>query len=103
VPAREALGRTARWLADNPPAPGGQEEAVLTDPFDYAAEDRLIDAWQAVLAALPEVAFEREPRFGLAYRAPAEDARVDFDFSGATNGGAPRPGPKKAIGNNVPV
>ena len=40
VPAREALALTARWLAAHPPAPGGQEETVLQDPFDYAAEDR---------------------------------------------------------------
>jgi hypothetical protein len=41
VPAREALARTARWLAEHPPAPGGIEEMVLEDPFDDAAEDRL--------------------------------------------------------------
>jgi nucleoside-diphosphate-sugar epimerase len=82
VPAREALARTARWLAEHPPAPGGQEEMVLTDPFDYAAEDRLIDAWQAALATLPEVAFAREPRYGLAYSGPGGRPRsgdvVDF-------------------------
>src|SRR6185436_12153124 len=34
VPAREALARTARWLAANPHDRGGTEEAILTDPFD---------------------------------------------------------------------
>ena len=34
--------------------PGAPEEFVLTDPFDYEAEDRLIDAWQAAVAALPD-------------------------------------------------
>src|SRR5262249_37342827 len=47
VPAREAVPSTARWLAANPPARGGIEEQVLTDPFDYAAEDALVDAWLA--------------------------------------------------------
>ena len=42
-----AVAATARWLADHPCEPGGLEEMVLTDPFDYAAEDRLIDAWHA--------------------------------------------------------
>ncbi len=47
VPARDAVPRTARWLADNPPARRGIEERVLTDPFDYAAEDALMDSWLA--------------------------------------------------------
>jgi len=45
VPPAQALALTARWLLAHPPAPGGAEEMVLQDPFDYAAEDRLIDAW----------------------------------------------------------
>ena len=45
VPAREAVQHTARWLAANPIEPGAQEETVLTDPFDYAAEDELVDEW----------------------------------------------------------
>ena len=40
VPAREALARTARWLVAHP-LHGSTEELTLTDPFDYAAEDRL--------------------------------------------------------------
>src|SRR5207253_9453072 len=44
VPARKALARTARWLAANP-IHGSTEEYTLTDPFDYEAEDRLVDAW----------------------------------------------------------
>lgn len=70
VPAREALARTARWLAENPPAPGGQEETVLQDPFDYAAEDALIAAWRRALATLPEIRWEREPGYTLSYSGP---------------------------------
>lgn len=70
VPAREAVARTARWLAAHPLPPGAPEEHVLTDPFDYAAEDALMDAWTAALAALPHVEFARPPGVGLAYSGP---------------------------------
>lgn len=70
VPAREAVGITARWLAEHPLAPGAMEEHVLTDPFDYAAEDRLIDAWHAALAGMPTVEFATPPGVGLAYSGP---------------------------------
>ncbi len=69
VPAREALARTARWLAEHP-IPGSTEEMTLTDPFDYAAEDRLIDAWSAARATMAGVEFDPEPRYGLAYSGP---------------------------------
>ena len=45
VPAARRSPRTARWLVAHPLEQGGQEERVLTDPFDYDAEDRLVDAW----------------------------------------------------------
>ena len=70
VPAREAIARTARWLMDHPCEPGGLEETVLEDPFDYPAEDRLIEAWEKALAALPEIHFEKQPGYGLAYSGP---------------------------------
>ena len=57
VPAREAVRRTARWLADHPPERGGLEEQVLTDPFDYAAEDALIDSWLAARASVARPEF----------------------------------------------
>ena len=44
LPAVEAIGETARWYAANRPEPGGEIEQRLGDPFDYEAEDRLIDA-----------------------------------------------------------
>ncbi|MBM3671047.1 MAG: NAD-dependent dehydratase [Actinobacteria bacterium] len=71
IPARDAIGVTARWLADHPHAPGEMEEQVLTDPFDYAAEDRLIDAWSHARDAVVHAAeFKTEPGYGLAYSGP---------------------------------
>ena len=80
VPAREALAHTARWLAAHPPAPGGQEETVLQDPFDYAAEDRLVAAWRAALASLPDVEWSRPPGVGLSYSGPGGRARSSSEF-----------------------
>jgi nucleoside-diphosphate-sugar epimerase len=79
VPAREALARTARWLADHPIV-GSTEEQTLTDPFDYAAEDRLVDAWTAARATIPSFEYEPEPRWGLAYSGPGGRARSRAEF-----------------------
>ena len=70
VPPEEALARTARWLVENPPAPGGPEETVLEDPFDYEAEDRLVASWRAALEALPDPGFARTPGLTMAYSDP---------------------------------
>ena len=74
------LAATARWLVDNPCPPGGQEELVLTDPFDYAAEDRLIDAWLAATRALPDPGFATAPGYGLAYSGPGGRPRSNEEF-----------------------
>jgi hypothetical protein len=80
VPAREAIGATAKWLAANPLAPGAQEEIVLTDPFDYAAEDQLIDAWNAARASITMPTFAVEPSHGLAYSGPGGRPRTQKRF-----------------------
>lgn len=80
VPAREALARTARWLVEHPPEPGGQEETVLQDPFDYAAEDQLIRAWRKALAGIQPVVFSQPPGFGLAYSGPGGRQRTNTEF-----------------------
>jgi hypothetical protein len=84
VPARAALAHTAHWLAEHPPEPGGMEETVLTDPFDYAAEDALVDAWgrdgrRARFASSP--GFET-PGYGLAYSGPGGRPRSSETFEG---------------------
>jgi nucleoside-diphosphate-sugar epimerase len=80
VPARIALAATARWLAEHPCAPGGQEEMVLTDPFDYAAEDRLIASWHRALASVEPSEFVVTPGYGLAYSGPGGRSRTNTEF-----------------------
>jgi len=70
VAPAQALAHTAQWLVAHPPQKGGVEEFALTDPFDYAAEDRLIAAWKTALAQMPEVRFEVEPGYSLSYSGP---------------------------------
>ena len=80
VPAREATALTARWLADHPPQPGGTEEMVLTDPFDYPGEDRLIASWLAARASVTVPEFAVLPGYGLAYSGPSGRARTHQEF-----------------------
>jgi nucleoside-diphosphate-sugar epimerase len=80
VPARQAVARTARWLADNPPPAAGAEEQVLTDPFDYVAEDLLIDAWLSARASVEVPSFASPPRWGLAYSGPQSRPRSHEEF-----------------------
>jgi hypothetical protein len=62
------------------PLVGSTEEYTLTDPFDYEAEDRLIDAWLAARAAVPPFDGEAEPRWGLAYSGPGGRPRSSAVF-----------------------
>ena len=80
VAPREALRRTVAWLLENPLAPGGPEETVLQDPFDYAAEDALIAGWKQALAQVPEVKFAREPGYTLSYSGPGGRDRSNPEF-----------------------
>lgn len=56
VPAEEAVRRTVNWYLQNPPPPGGEIEQRLGDPFDYAAEDRIIRQYQEATSRLGEFA-----------------------------------------------
>ena len=80
VPARLAIARTARWLVEHPCERGGMEETVLTDPFDYPAEDALVDAWRRALATVAPVPFAVEPGYGLAYSGPGGRPRSNPVF-----------------------
>ena len=50
------------------------------DGFDNDAEDRLVDAWSAARAALPDVRFDRVPGFGGAYSGPGGRPRSSAAF-----------------------
>jgi nucleoside-diphosphate-sugar epimerase len=82
TPARDALAHTARWLAEHPLESGAMEETVLTDPFDYDAEDRLIDAWTEARGGveLAVAQFVPEPGYGLAYSGPGGRPRSNEEF-----------------------
>ncbi len=80
VPARQAVARTARWLADNPPERGGIEEQILTDPFDYGAEDALIGSWLAARSRVVVPDFAVQPAWGLAYSGPHGRPRTNKEF-----------------------
>jgi hypothetical protein len=54
---------------------------VLTDPFDYVAEDQLIAAWQHALASMPTIEFAVPPGVGLAYSGPGGKPRSNPDFT----------------------
>ena len=82
VPPREALARTASWLTLNQPAPGGIEEVVLQDPFDYAAEDALVARYRSSLAGIAEPVWAKgeAPGYGLAFSGPGGRARSQATF-----------------------
>ena len=67
-------------MINNPPSPGGNEEIVLQDPFDYAAEDQLVEAWRKTLANMPDVPFVTEPGYTMAYSGPGGRPRSNDEF-----------------------
>lgn len=57
VPVEEALVRTAHWYVEHQPEPGGEIEKRLQDPFDYAAEDRLVALFKESLGRMAAIPF----------------------------------------------
>ncbi len=80
VTPREGLRRTVDWLVRHPLEAGGTEETILQDPFDYEAEDALIESYSKLLAQMPAVKFEREPGYTLSYSGPGGRARSQAEF-----------------------
>jgi nucleoside-diphosphate-sugar epimerase len=74
VPYQEGLARTVRWLAANP-LRGDAIERNLQDPFDYAAEDALLAAWDAAVGPLQEAAAAADPFFVDRYSPEREEDR----------------------------
>ena len=75
VPWHDGLAATARWLAANP-LERGTAERNLQDPFDYAAEDALIEAWLAAEPGLLALAARADPLVIDRY-APDREAQRD--------------------------
>jgi nucleoside-diphosphate-sugar epimerase len=76
VPAEQAMKITARWLKGHPLKPGGPEEKIIQDPFDYRAEDELISAWKDLCARMPQVHFKTAPGYTLTYSGPGGKPRT---------------------------
>ena len=67
----EGLAETARYLASNPFEVGGESDSQVGDPFDYASEDRVLEAttsYRDELSALTPSFRYRHP-----YRHPKKD------------------------------
>jgi len=65
--------QAARWYADNPIDARG--EKLLQDPFDYAAEDQLVNAWRLLKAQMPADLFAVEPGYTGSYSGPGGSQR----------------------------
>ena len=72
----EAIAITARYLAENPVTRGSTQEMRLQDPFDYGAEDRIIDAYQSLLATARPFAERYDPDFRDRYAPGSGDWRL---------------------------
>ena len=71
VPVATALERSVEWLMNNPPEKGGEIEKQLGDPFAYAAEDLLIQAYRKSLEDFESIEFE-DLQSGHMYRHPKQ-------------------------------
>ena len=80
VPAREAFALTARWLDAHPPEPGGAEESILQDPFDYAPRTGSSRASRRPWPACPTRGFATEPGYTLSYSGPGGRPRSKPHF-----------------------
>lgn len=82
VEPAKALAYTARQLAAAPLKKGGTEEWVLQDPFDYAAEDALVESWLRACAGVEAPEYSNEPPgIGLAYSGPGGRPRSQSEFT----------------------
>jgi hypothetical protein len=63
------MQRTIDWLLEHRPAPGGELEQQVGDPFDYEAEDGLVERWRRARLALGEIESPL-PEPGHQYRHP---------------------------------
>jgi nucleoside-diphosphate-sugar epimerase len=59
ITPEEAIARTVGWYVEHPPERGGDIERWLQDPFDYAAEDRLVGIFRESLERMTEIRFSK--------------------------------------------
>lgn len=71
----QALADAVDWLVANRPEPGGEIERQLGDPFAYAAEDAMLEAYKAGHDAANAVEFP-EMQLGHMYRHPKKPGEV---------------------------
>ena len=70
----DGITQMARWYAENPVDARG--ERAIQDPFDYAAEDKLVDAWRKLSANMPtEELFAVQPGYTTSYSGPGGSVR----------------------------
>ena len=72
----DALTATARYLRDHPVERGSVTEMRLQDPFDYAAEDGLVDAYATAMSAVAPLAAAYDPDFRDRYAPGSDDWRL---------------------------
>ena len=53
----EAHKRSVEWLLENKPTPGGEDEQIMGDPFDYVAEDAYFEAFERFAKELDAIPF----------------------------------------------
>lgn len=68
VPARQAIADTVAWYLQNPVT--AAEYPSFPDPFDYAAEDRLVAAYRAGIADIQAKAPFARPTYHHSYAHP---------------------------------
>jgi nucleoside-diphosphate-sugar epimerase len=64
-----AYGRYIDWLVENPLTPGGELERQVGDPFQYDAEDELMERWVTARRSIGEIESPL-PQQGHQYRHP---------------------------------
>jgi hypothetical protein len=66
----DGLRRTIRWQLENVVPDSSAIDELAEDPYDYAAEDRLVELQRRFVADAAAVAFTREPGYTSGYYGP---------------------------------
>lgn len=85
VPVAQALRASVEWLLAHPLERGGELERQIGDPFDYEAEDRLIDAARAA----PKAIDYELPGYAHQYRHPKQPGEAWQRAGKSEPGGVP--------------